>query len=628
MLPRFLQSARAAARGGRRARMFLSGARGGATAITAALLAVGVVGGVALIGDHVWIVGKRDLLKAASESAAMAATQRLGALPDTMSDADVDTALDALARRYVLLNLLPNLPQGARREAQDTLAVNAAANRAAGTVSVTAEADMGGTLLARLLPSSSGGGGDDGDGDGDSDDGDDSASDDDDDIWDGVIKVGSGVEALQLAAIELVFAIDVTPSMRKTISGGQGLTNASACPPPENASRMAIVKCGAGEILNVLDRIATGAGAEADSDDEDETETGGGAEDGAGSGDGGDADDDADGEAEAEAAADPLPVAVGFVPWHYRVRLGAAERTRWEANGWATYPAGERVYPFAYMDGEERRSTTETLPATQPEAWVGCLDRREAADGGTAPGVLALPGDEPFRKFYFSAQIDRGWERFPNERSLGYECRSARQRFCFKPVAGAQSTHPFRYRLRPQQPCSGTDPAAVAPLLADIDAARTWLGALNAAYMPGLGATYSVEGLEWATRLLAPSWNAVWGGGAHPMAPGAGDSGNVMKVIVLLTDGEDTHKSSADADAERTRVCDAAKAAGIRIYVIGATNASDKDYEYTAERLTECSSASEDPDGEYAFLNNSDSAALLESFRRVGRQLVALRRTH
>lgn len=593
-------------------RRFLSGARGGATGITAALLAVGFVGGVALIGDHVWIVGKRDMLKSASDAAAMATTQRLGALPDTMSDADVDTALDALARRYVLLNLLPNLPQAARQDVEDSLVVNATADRTLGTVSMTVEADMGGAVLARLLPTSGGGDGDD--------------DDDDDDNARGRMKVSSGVEALQLAAIEVVFAIDVTRSMHRTIADGTALQNATACPPPEGASRMAIVKCGAGEILNILDRMAAGqnaGGGEEDSGDSAD----GGSGNAAAAGDDDDDDGDEDGADEA-AAAEPLPVAVGFVPWHYRVRLGETERTRWESNGWAAFPAGKRTYPFAYLEEEQRRSLAETLPTERPAAWVGCLDRREAAAGETAPAVLDLPGDSPFDQFYWSAQIDRGWERFPADRSVGLTCQKdpKRQRFCYV-AEGQQEMNGAQNRIRPQQPCYATDPATVAPLSADIDAARTWLAALQPTRSPGLGATFSTIGVEWAARLLAPSWNAVWGGGAHPMEANAADGGSTMKVIVLLTDGEDNHKDTAVGDAARTRACAAAKAAGIRIYVIGAANTAHKDYEYTAERLAECSSQSEDPDGEYAFLQNTDSTALLEAFRRVGRQLVALRRT-
>ena len=591
-------------------RRFLSSARGGATGITAALLAVGFVGGVALIGDHVWIVGKRDLLKSASDAAAMATTQRLGALPQTMSDADVDAALDELARRYVLVNLLPNLPQAAREDVEDSLAVNAAADRALGTVAVTVEADMGGAVLARLLPGSGGGGDDD---------------DDDDDDSGGRMRVGSGVESFQLAAIELVFAIDVTRSMNKTVADGSALLNATACPPVEGASRMAVVKCGAGEILNILARLAAGQTAGGtDADDGGEGEDGDGAEIAADGG-GGDADsDDGDG----AAAAEPLPVAVGFVPWHYRVRLDETARARWASNGWAAFPAGDRAYPFAYLDGEQRQGTVETLPAERPAAWVGCLDRREAAAGETAPAVLALPGDSPFDQFYWSAQIDRGWERFPAERSVGLACQKEprRQRFCYiaengQPLNGAQ------YPLRPQQPCYATDPATVAPLRADIGAARTYLAALQPSRAPGVGATYSAVGVEWAARLLAPSWNPVWGGGAHPMPAVAADGGRVMKVIVLLTDGEDNHKLTETADAERARACSAARAAGIRIYVIGAANPADKDYESTAASLAECSSQSDDPDGEYTFLNNNDSTALFEAFRRVGRQLVSLRRT-
>ena len=48
--------------------------RGGATSIVATLVAVMVVAAAALIVDHNWLYGQRDIIKSASDSAAVAAT--------------------------------------------------------------------------------------------------------------------------------------------------------------------------------------------------------------------------------------------------------------------------------------------------------------------------------------------------------------------------------------------------------------------------------------------------------------------------------------------------------------------------------------------------------------------------
>ena len=89
--------------------LFLQDARAGATALVAAAVAVMSVGGAALIIDHQWLVGQRDLVKSAADAAAVAATIELARAPATLDDAALETALLATARRYVELNLKGNL---------------------------------------------------------------------------------------------------------------------------------------------------------------------------------------------------------------------------------------------------------------------------------------------------------------------------------------------------------------------------------------------------------------------------------------------------------------------------------------------------------------------------------------
>ena len=132
--------------------LFLQDARAGATALVAAAVAVMSVGGAALIIDHQWLVGQRDLVKSAADAAAVAATIELARARATLDDATLETALLATARRYVELNLKGNLSKARFARAEKTLTVTLGVDRAEGTVAVSASADLGGTLLSRVLP--------------------------------------------------------------------------------------------------------------------------------------------------------------------------------------------------------------------------------------------------------------------------------------------------------------------------------------------------------------------------------------------------------------------------------------------------------------------------------------------
>ena len=173
---------------------FLRSTRAGATAITAAAATVIAVGGAALITDHVWLVDQRDTLKSAANSASIAATlemNRMLGADSTLSDAVLKDDLEGVARRYIELNL-SHLPAARLARAKATLDVALSINRAAGRVEVAAEADLGGTIVARMLP---------------------------------LLGGYTGPDALQVATavkcaatpIEVVLALDVTASMHHRI---------------------------------------------------------------------------------------------------------------------------------------------------------------------------------------------------------------------------------------------------------------------------------------------------------------------------------------------------------------------------------------------------------------------------
>ena len=135
-------------------RRFLGDVRGGATAIAAAAVTVMTVGGAALMSDHLWLVDQRDTLKTAADAAGVAATLELNRQLDhdpRGDDAALKTALQAVARRYVTLNL-QHLPRERLAKAMDTLVVDVLPHRASRRVDVSAQADLGGFLLAGRMP--------------------------------------------------------------------------------------------------------------------------------------------------------------------------------------------------------------------------------------------------------------------------------------------------------------------------------------------------------------------------------------------------------------------------------------------------------------------------------------------
>ena len=213
-------------------RRFLRGTRAAATAIAAAAVTVMTVGGAALVSDHVWLVDQRDALKSASEAAGVAATLEMGHLMDTqpgISDADLETKLSAVARRYIMLNL-QHLSADRLARATSTLVVTIVPNRAQRTVDVSVEADLGGTILSRHMPLL-------GEYEGS-----------------GTTRVATQVESVT-NPIEVVLAIDVSESMKGLLSGSSCRT----CPD----NRISIVKRAAANLVDILEpsadnRVAVG----------------------------------------------------------------------------------------------------------------------------------------------------------------------------------------------------------------------------------------------------------------------------------------------------------------------------------------------------------------------------------
>ena len=207
-------------------RRFLRDVGGGATAIVAGAVTVMAVGASAFIVDHNWLVDQRDVLKSASDAAAIAATMELKRLPTETTDAVVQETLEKVAETYVALNLA-YLPEERLTRAKDTLTVDVTPNRAASTVDVAASADLGGTLFARHLPLAGSYAGPE------------------------KIAVSTKVESLTVP-IEVILAIDASTSMDRTLRGYESYWDPDKYPTLPK-SRMQIVKDAASELVAILD---------------------------------------------------------------------------------------------------------------------------------------------------------------------------------------------------------------------------------------------------------------------------------------------------------------------------------------------------------------------------------------
>lgn len=393
------------------------------------------------------------------------------------------------------------------------------------------------------------------------------------------MTVNSGAEG-SIGATELVLAIDVTVSMVYSLDG---VYVGSSDP----TSRINVVKRAAEDLVDVL------------------------------------------------ASHENSTIAVGIVPWSYRVRLNGAARSRWEADGWAVYPA-ERTYPHPtrgppgsdmFLPETQSMPDRNRIPSAC-RAWEGCVDAR-IVDASRRPSFSTdLPSDEPFRMNFFTVQTTYPESQYASYRCQAYTRAESSGRGGIAPIcydidsappgqnlchAGDIQTDGPR-RNSPQDGCGGPE---IMPLNTDLTAVRRGIRRLRTSG----SATYSSVGIAWAMRVLASSWRDVWGDSVHPMDPETG----VQKVIVLLTDGRDNHLG--DANAHRQQGCTAAKNEGITIFTIAAMEPSEVGSSL-ALQLRDCSSQDDDPDGTYFFVDNPTPDALREAFADIARQMIKLRRTY
>ena len=174
-------------RSGLAAGIFFRSTRAGAVGLASVFITLMCFTGTAFVSDHVLLIHHRNTLQAGTDSASIAATQRMARLDTDLTPAELVEALEPLATRYILANV----PEEARELAEDTLELTLRPDRETGVVGVEAHADLGGAIVGRFL-------------------------------WGRLIgKIGasSGAERI-VAPVDLVLAIDVTGSMNYSIFHG------------------------------------------------------------------------------------------------------------------------------------------------------------------------------------------------------------------------------------------------------------------------------------------------------------------------------------------------------------------------------------------------------------------------
>ena len=527
--------------------------RAAATALTAAVMTLMSLGGIALTSDHTHLVYQRDILKAATDAATLATTRHMWTLSPDLSDEELETTLRPMGLRYILANI----PESRRSRAAATLTMTLVPDRTVGTVDISAEADLGGIIFGRwmygnMVPTTRVG----------------SLAEFESD--DGTPEPTPSTPLMT----ELVLAIDVTGSMLHDIVG------CLTC----GESRISIVKRAAQALV---DTITTDASR---------------------------------------------TVAVGLVPWHFRVKFDQETRTRWEDLGWAKYPT-RRYYPNPYWGswtnigrpwrgGNAGWFPDPHLPTAagewhdlpnKPEAWQGCVDQRRMS-GENPPGVSAVPPtpEEPFSMGFYSPTVGN-----PQNSPISYPCRQTDPRplkanECFHNPSGFTEADDKIYLQQPQFNCYDSD-SEIVPLMTDATKIKTEIRALIA---DGV-ATYSTLGVVWGHRLLAPTWRTIWSdNSAHPVdtAP------NVRKVLVLLTDGEDNHLEVNIVREHRRQACTAAKDAGIEVLTIFAGNP----HKNLKDDLLACASPAADEDDTNSFIGTTNEE-LEGAFETIAQRLRPLR---
>ncbi len=223
------------------------------------------------------------------------------------------------------------------------------------------------------------------------------------------------------------------------------------------------------------------------------------------------------------------------------------------------------VVPFAgRVNIKPHRDWMTSQPLLWQLWWAGCADERSGARANDD----SPPSEERFPEFTPGGSVLNAWQYCP--------------------------------------------PNPVLPLTAEKSRITAVIDDLEAE-----GNTRTDIGMAWGWRVLSPRWRGVWESGST--WPANYDSTKVRKVVVLMTDGENTPHQSGDPQSEAqtysllAETCEAMKAEGITIYTITFQAPEDLDPIYAGCATTP----------EHHFINAPTEEALEQAFGRIGGELAS-----
>ena len=173
------------------------------------------------------------------------------------------------------------------------------------------------------------------------------------------------------------------------------------------------------------------------------------------------------------------------------------------------------------------------------------------------------------------------------------------------------------------------------PTIVPLSDSKTALKASVSSFSAG-GSTAGQIGLAWAWYLLSPEFAYLWPTASQPAAY---DEPNLMKVLILMTDGEfnttycngvlskdsgfgngsshiNCNAPNGDGWTHAMQLCDAIKATGIKLYTVGFDIAGNQTLQ---DLMSDCSSGAG-----YAYVADSGTD-LKTAFKEIAQNISALR---
>jgi hypothetical protein len=155
----------------------------------------------------------------------------------------------------------------------------------------------------------------------------------------------------------------------------------------------------------------------------------------------------------------------------------------------------------------------------------------------------------------------------------------------------------------------------IVPLTADRDMLHQQISALQPS-----GSTAGHIGVQWAWNIVSEHWGSTWGGSAAPDPYSRVDKGELLKAVILMTDGEFNTEYHGPPSARQARaLCDAMKAKGITVFAVGLGLGNNPQAIAT---LRACASGGED-----YFADAANAGDLLSAFQKFAGKLSELRLT-